>query len=139
MASSRRDGAAATAALLLLASCAALPGDAIETPFGAPGDAVRGREIFVAREGGHCILCHAVPGVDVAGDMGPALAEVGARLSPAQLRARIADISRVRPLAAMPAFHRTEGLVRVAPAYAGKTVLSGQQVEDLVAYLGGLR
>ena len=103
------------------------------------GDAGRGKDVFVARDGGHCVLCHAAPGVATAGNVGPSLDGVGARLSPAQLRLRVVDITLVRPDAAMPAFHRTEGLARVAPAAVGKPVLSGQQVEDVVAYLGTLR
>lgn len=108
-------------------------------PLAAPGDAERGREVFVAREAGHCVLCHAVPGVAIAGDVGPSLAGVGARLDPAQLRLRVADISRVNPGATMPAFHRTAGLTRVAPQYAGKPVLDARQVEDVVAFLATLR
>jgi hypothetical protein len=49
----------------------------------------------------------------------------------AQLRQRIVDITQVKPDAAMPAFHRSAGLNRVAAAYAGKTLLDAQQVEDL--------
>jgi sulfur-oxidizing protein SoxX len=75
----------------------------------------------------------------VAGNVGPALDGIGARLSPGEIRYRVADITRVNPEAVMPAFHRTEGLSRVAPAYSGKPVLDAQQVEDLVAYLGSLR
>lgn len=111
----------------------------MHAPLAGPGDAERGRAVFVAREGGHCVLCHAAPGVPLAGNVGPPLEGVGARLSPAQIRMRIADISRVNPRATMPSFHRTEGLVRVAPQYAGKPALTGQQVEDLVAWLGTLR
>lgn len=124
-----------------LAGCGTVPSmnDTLQTPLAAAGDAARGREVFVSREGGHCVLCHTVPGVDVAGDVGPSLAGVGSRLSAAQIRLRIADISRVNPDAVMPAFHRTEGLTRVAPGYAGKPALSGQQVEDLVAWLFTLR
>jgi sulfur-oxidizing protein SoxX len=110
-----------------------------QAPLGPPGDAVRGREVFVAREGGHCVLCHRAPGVAVAGDVGPALDGIGARLSPGEIRYRVVDITRVNPEAVMPAFHRTEGLSRVAPAYAGRPVLDARQVEDLVAYLGSLR
>lgn len=113
--------------------------DSMEAPLAAAGDPARGREVFVSREGGHCVLCHSVTGVSVAGDVGPSLAAVGSRLSAAQIRLRIADISRVNPDAVMPAFHRTEGLTRVAASYAGKPALSGQQVEDLVAWLGALR
>jgi L-cysteine S-thiosulfotransferase len=126
---------------VVLYGCSTSPkmGDALESPLAAAGDPARGREIFVSREGGHCVLCHAVPGVEVAGDVGPPLAGVGSRLSAGQIRLRIADISRVKPEAVMPAFHRTEGLTRVASNFIGKPTLSGQQVEDLVAFLGTLR
>lgn len=122
---------------VVVVGCASAPLD--QPPLGAPGDAARGREVFVAREGGHCVLCHRVPGVAVAGDVGPALDGVGSRLSPGEIRYRIVDITRVNPQAVMPAFHRTEGLARVAPAYAGRPVLDAAQVEDLVAFLGSLR
>ena len=39
----------------------------------------------------------------------------------------------------MPAYFRTEALQRVAPAYRGKTVLSAQQIEDVVAFLVTLK
>jgi sulfur-oxidizing protein SoxX len=39
----------------------------------------------------------------------------------------------------MPAYHRTEGLVRVAPAWRGKPVLSAEQIEDVVAFLMTLK
>jgi sulfur-oxidizing protein SoxX len=127
--------------MAFIAGCAvaSAPRDRIDKPFATTADAIRGREIFLSREAGHCVLCHAVPGEKVAGDVGPALAGVGSRLSEAQIRLRIADISRVNPKATMPSFHRTEGLTRVASNYAGKPMLSGQQVEDLVAWLGTLR
>jgi sulfur-oxidizing protein SoxX len=35
----------------------------------------------------------------------------------------------------MPAYYSTQGLQRVAGVYAGQTVLSGQGLEDIVAYL----
>lgn len=108
-------------------------------PLGPPGDPARGREVFTARDGGHCVLCHSAPGIAVAGNVGPPLAGVASRLAPDQIRLRIADITRVNPAAAMPAFHRTEKLERVATTYANRTALTAQQVEDLVAYLGTLR
>ncbi len=95
--------------------------------------------MFVAREAGHCVLCHAAPGVDAAGDLGPPLAGVGSRFTTAQLRQLVADISQVRPNATMPAFHRTESLTRVAPQYVGKPALDTRQLEDVVAFLGSLR
>ena len=120
-------------------SCATPPTDSIEAPFAAAGDPGRGREVFVAREGGHCVLCHAAPGVASAGNVGPSLAGVGKRLTPGQIRLRIADITRVNAKAVMPTFHRVEGMRRVAPEYRGRPALSGQQVEDLVAWLATLQ
>lgn len=113
--------------------------DGLEAPFASPGDPVRGREVFVAREAGHCVLCHAAPGIATAGNVGPSLAGVGARLTPAQIRLRVADITRVNPRAAMPTFHRVEGMQRVAGGYRGRPVLTGRQVEDVVAWLSTLR
>ena len=128
------------AAVTGISACASVePVDVMRRPLAASGDPARGREIFVSREAGHCVLCHAVPGVAVAGDIGPPLAGVGARLDAGQLRLRVADISRLNPDATMPSFHRVEGLKRVAARYAGQPVLTAQQVEDVVAYLGTLK
>ncbi len=127
------------ALLALPAAGAALGADSLDAPLAAAGDAVRGREVFVAREGGHCVICHLAAGIVPAGDVGPALDGIARRLTPGQIRLRIVDITQVMPDAAMPAFHRREGLRRVAPAHAGQTLLAAQQVEDLVAFLGTLR
>jgi len=117
-----------------------IAGDAIPRPFGSePGDPARGRSIVVNREQGGCTLCHAVPGEALSGSVAPTLAGVGARLTPAQLRLRIADSTRVNPNTPMPAYYRTDGLSLVAAAYRGRTILSAQQVEDVVAYLASLK
>ncbi len=39
----------------------------------------------------------------------------------------------------MPAFYRTAGLNKVAEDFAGKTILTAQQVEDIIAYLMTLK
>ena len=39
----------------------------------------------------------------------------------------------------MPAYYKSEGLARVAPAFRGKTVLTPEQIEDIVAYLTTLK
>ena len=115
-------------------------GDAVPRPLTSePGDAARGRSIVVNRDAGACTLCHAVPGEKTSGNIAPALAGVGARLSPAQLRLRVADSTRVSPNTPMPAYYRTEGLTQVAAPYRGKAILSAQQVEDVVAYLATLK
>jgi len=115
-------------------------GDAIPKPLAAePGDAARGRSIVVNRDQGGCTLCHEVPGETRFGNIAPPLAGAGAKLSPGQLRLRVADSTRVNPDTPMPAYYRTEGLRQVAAAYRGKPVLSAQQVEDVVAYLATLK
>lgn len=108
-------------------------------PLAAAGDPARGREVFVSREGGHCVLCHAAPGVVIAGNVGPPMDGIGSRYTVPQLRLRVADITQVRRESAMPTFHRTEGLERVAPELHGKPALNAQQVEDVVAYLSTLK
>src|SRR3954453_17691927 len=113
-------------------------GDAIPAPLtGAPGDPARGRVIVTSRQRGLCLLCHSGPFPEerFQGDLAPSLAGVGARLSEGQIRLRIVDASRVNPKTIMPAYFRTEGLTRVAPSQRGKTVLSAQQIEDVVAFL----
>lgn len=103
------------------------------------GNVERGRAVFVEREQGHCVICHAAPGVAVAGDVGPSLAGVGSRLTPGEIRASVADITLLKPDAAMPAFHRTDNLSRVASNHAGRPILSEQQLEDVTAWLLTLR
>ncbi|MGE0668392.1 MAG: sulfur oxidation c-type cytochrome SoxX [Sphingomonadales bacterium] len=116
-------------------------GDAIPASLtGAPGDPDRGRAIFTAREGGHCVLCHAVAGLDAEfqGNVGPELSDVGARLTPGQIRLRIVDASLLNPDTVMPAYYRIHGLNQVSHGLDGKPVLSSGQIEDLVAYLAAL-
>jgi sulfur-oxidizing protein SoxX len=108
---------------------------------GSNGDPARGRAIVVDRQVGLCLLCHSGPFPEqrFMGDLAPDLRGVGARLSASQIRLRIADSSRVNPETIMPAYFKTEGLQRVAPAFRGKTVLTAQQIEDVVAFLVTLK
>jgi len=108
---------------------------------GAKGDASRGRAIVANRQIGLCLLCHTGPFPEerFQGDLAPGLKGVGARLSEGQIRARIVDPSRANPNTIMPAYYRTEGLTRVAGAFRGKTILSAEQIEDVVAYLLSLK
>ncbi|HEU5177962.1 MAG TPA: sulfur oxidation c-type cytochrome SoxX [Burkholderiales bacterium] len=130
------------AAVLLAAAGTAAADDSLPSPLtGAAGDAARGRAIVLDRQLGLCLLCHSgpFPQERFQGDLAPNLAGVGSRLSEGQIRLRIVDASRVNPQTIMPAYFRTEGLTRVAPSQRGKTVLSAQQIEDVVAFLATLK
>lgn len=105
-----------------------------------PGDAARGRAAAIDREAGNCLACHAMPvDEEFHGTTGPSLVGVGARRSAAELRLRIVNPKLVNPATIMPAYYRVDGLHRVHPAYAGRPILSAQQVEDVVAFLASLR
>ena len=134
------------AALLAFASPAALAqeivGDAIPKSLtGQPGDAARGRAIVANRSVGLCLLCHSGPIAEerFQGDLSPSLAGAGSRWSTGQLRLRIVDGSRLNADTIMPAYYRSGGLQRVARNFQGKTILSPDQVEDVVAYLATLK
>ena len=117
-------------------------GDAIPEPLASrPGDAARGRAIVANRSVGLCLLCHSgpIPEERFQGTLSPSLAGAGTRWSVGQLRLRIADGARLNPDTIMPPYYRTTGLQRVAKAFEGKTILSAEQVEDVVAYLATLK
>jgi len=116
-------------------------GDGIpESLTGAAGDAARGRALVLDRTT-TCILCHSGPFPETRfqGDLAPDLAGAGNRWSASQLRLRLVDAARFNPDTIMPSYFRTEGLVRVGGNWAGKTILSAAQIEDIIAFLATLR
>lgn len=134
--------AAGLAALCGLGGAPAQGQDGIPEPLtGARGDPARGRAIVTDRQVGLCLLCHSGPFPEerFQGDLATNLAGVGSRLSEAQLRQRIVDPARINPATIMPAYHRTEGLTRVAAAFRGRPILTAEQIEDVVAFLTTLR
>ena len=136
---------------VVAAACPAFPqdlrpynvtGDAIPAALtGARGDPARGRAIVANRQVGLCLLCYSGPFPEekFQGNLAPDLKGTGSRWSEGQLRLRIVDSSRLNPDTIMPSYYRTDGLVRVAPNFAGKPVLTAEQIEDVVAYLATLR
>jgi L-cysteine S-thiosulfotransferase len=117
-------------------------GDAIPASLtGAPGDPVRGKVIVASRQTGLCLLCHSAPLPEekFQGTIGPDLTGTGSRNTEGQLRLRIVDPRTFNPDTIMPAYYRQDGLTRVAPAFRNKTVLTAEQIEDVVAFLMTLR
>ncbi|MBL6456363.1 sulfur oxidation c-type cytochrome SoxX [Belnapia sp. T6] len=124
-------------ALALLLAGGAAAEEGIPSLTGQPGDPARGRAIVTTRQRGLCLLCHAGPFLEerFQGDLAPSLAGVGARLTEDQLRLRLVDGRRLNSETIMPSYYRTEGLVRVGPAWQGRPILTAMEIEDVVAFL----
>jgi len=106
-----------------------------------PGNLENGLRVFSSREGGHCVLCHQVSGltVEFQGNLGPDLSFVADRLSTEQLRLRLVDYEKVRPGTVMPSYYRIDALNQVGKPYRGQSILSAQEIEDVLVYLGSLK
>ncbi|MYM70374.1 sulfur oxidation c-type cytochrome SoxX [Pseudoduganella sp. FT55W] len=142
----RAASALALAALLPAAAASepiAVSGDGIagQLPGVATGDAARGRAIVANRQLSLCLLCHTgpIPEERFQGNLAPDLRGAGQRWNADELRLRIMDASRFNPSTIMPSYYKTEGLNRVAANYKDKTILTAQQIEDVVAWLQTLK
>ncbi len=105
---------------------------------GVAGDAAAGREVFANRKLGNCLACHKNSDMSdqlFHGEVGPSLDGVASRYNEAQLRGILANSKNTFEGTVMPAFYRVDGLSRVMEKFQGKTILSAQQVEDVLAYL----
>ena len=123
---------------LQVAQAQVIKGGSIIEPLSVePGDPVRGRVIVASRQTGLCLLCHSGPFPEerFQGNLAPELKASVARLSAPQLRARIVNPAHFNPQTIMPSYYQTSHLNRVAPKFAGQTILSGQEIEDVIAFL----
>ena len=117
-------------------------GDSIVNPLtSSPGDVSRGRAIVASRQVGLCLLCHSGPFPEerFQGNLAPDLSASVRHSTSAQLRARLVDPSRFNSMSIMPAYYRTTGLNRVAPKFVDQTILTAQEIEDVVAFLLSLQ
>ena len=109
---------------------------------GLKGDSQRGKDIVSDSGRGNCIACHTLPlkHISVYGTIGPSLVDIGERMNEGQIRLRVADTRQINPMSIMPGFYRHPSLInRPARRYSGRTFLTAQQVEDVVAYLKTLK
>ena len=110
---------------------------AIEEPLcGLDGDALRGKQIVSDSNLGNCLACHQlpIPGIEAYGTIGPPLQGIASRFTEAQIRVRIVDTRNINPKSIMPGFYRDPRLInRPGKTYRGKTFLTAQQVEDVIA------
>lgn len=105
---------------------------------GTPGDAANGRKVFANRKLGNCLACHVNPELSEQlfhGEIGPSLEGVGDNWEEAALRGLLVNSKNVFEDTMMPAFYVDTGYTRVMSKFDGKTILTAQEVEDVLAYL----
>jgi len=145
--------AAALTAFPSMLSADTMPGDVMYSEYGevaesltgAPGDPEAGFKSATAKGLGNCVACHVAEGWnDLAfpGNIGPELTGVATRYDEAQLRGILANAKHTFPETMMPAFYNVDNIIRPGDGYTGKaaksldvTILSAQQVEDILALL----
>jgi len=105
---------------------------------GVAGDPVNGAAVFKNRKKGNCLACHANSDMMdqlFHGEIGPSLDGVASRYSEAELRGLLANSKNTFDGTMMPAFYVDSGFTRVLPKFEGRTNLTAQEVEDVLAYL----
>ena len=109
---------------------------------GVAGDPVKGKDWFVGRKLGNCLACHKnsdASSESFHGEVGPELDGVAERWSEAELRGIVTNAKMMFDGTIMPAFYKDSGYTRPRKEFVGKTILSAQQIEDIVAYLKTLK
>ncbi len=116
---------------------------------GTPGNAEEGAKVISTKSLGNCVACHvvsAMPKVSFQGNIGPALDGAGSRWTEAQLRGLVANAKMTFDGTRMPAFYKVDGYIRPGEGYTSKPateplppILTGQEIEDVVAYLMTLK
>lgn len=109
----------------------------------ATADAAEGRKYFADRKLGNCLACHANTDMSEQlfhGEVGPPLDGVAERWSTEQLRAIVVNSKAVfGDQTVMPGFYTLDVGKHVRKDLVGKTILTAEQVESIVAYLGTLK
>ncbi len=110
---------------------------------GKPGDVAQGRKFFANKKLGNCLACHANKEMSKQlfhGEVGPSLDGAASRWKPEQLRAILVNAKAVfGPDTVMPGFYSLEVGKNVRKDLVGKTILSAEQVEGIVAYVSTLK
>jgi len=110
---------------------------------GVPGDPAAGRKVFANRKQGNCLACYAnseMSDQQFHGGVGPVLDGVASRWSEGKLRTIVVNAKAVfTDITVMPGFYSLDVGENVRKDLIGKTILTAQQVEDVVAYLTTLK
>ncbi len=109
---------------------------------GLKGNPANGRKVAIHRGKGNCLACHQmpIPEEEFHGEVGPPLDGIASRYDEGQLRLRIVNMQELNPGTLMPPFYKhPDQFNRVSKKYQGRTILTVQEVEDVVAYLMTLK
>ena len=102
------------------------------------GDPANGRKIFMNRKQGNCLACHVnsdMSDQSFHGEVGPMLDGVASRWEEHELRGMLVNSKMMFEGTIMPAFYKDSGYNRNLKKFVGTTILSAQQVEDVLSYL----
>lgn len=109
---------------------------------GVAGDPANGRKVFMNRKKGNCLACHVNDDMSEQsfhGEVGPELNGVGDRWETAELRGIVANAKMMFDGTIMPGFYKDAGFTRPLKNFSGKSILTAQEVEDVVAYISTLK
>ncbi|MBV1864218.1 MAG: sulfur oxidation c-type cytochrome SoxX [Rhodobacteraceae bacterium] len=109
---------------------------------GAAGDPANGKSVFVNRKLGNCLACHVNSDANehsFHGEIGPSLDGAASRWNEAQLRGILVNSKMTFEDTMMPSFYRLVNGERTMDKFAGKTILTAAQLEDVLAYLQTLK
>ncbi len=120
-------------------------GAVAESLTGVAGDPAAGLVAMETKSQGNCFACHQISAaaeIPFHGSIGPSLDGAGSRWDAAQLRGIVATAKNTFPDTVMPSFYKASGFIRPGDGFTGKagteplpTLMTAQQVEDVVAYL----
>ncbi len=105
---------------------------------GVAGDPAAGQQAMINRKKGNCFACHVVSemsDVPFHGLVGPALDGVADRYDEAFIRGLLVNAKHTFDGTIMPAMYVPSDLPRTMEKFKGKTILSAQEVEDVLSYL----
>ena len=104
------------------------------------GNIERGKKIFISRKV-NCLSCHEAPIIEekFQGNFGPPLGGIGSRYNKDELRLRVIDSKSINPNSIMPSYFKKIKFERTPREFLNRTILSAQEVEDLVEYLYSLK
>ena len=100
------------------------------------GNKNRGKKIFVSRKV-NCLSCHEAPINEerFQGNFGPSLQGVAEKYSKEEIRLIIINSKLINPSSIMPAYFEKINYPRTPKKYYNKTILSFQEVEDVIEYI----